>query len=56
MENILILIKDIHCIRYKIIHNGEGETLTYLNSNPWEDKGNNRVPPNRRTGKPKSLS
>jgi hypothetical protein len=56
MENILILIKDRHCIRYKIIHNGEGETLTYLNSNPREDKGNNHVPPNRRTGQPKSLS
>jgi SLT domain-containing protein len=25
-------------------------------SNPWEDKGNNHVPPNRRIGQPKSLA
>jgi hypothetical protein len=56
MENILILIKDRHYIGYKIIHNGEGETLTYLNSNLREDKGNNHVPPNHRTGQRKSLS
>jgi hypothetical protein len=49
MENVLVPIKHGHCIGYKIIHNREGETLTYLNSNPREDKGNNHVPPNCRT-------
>ena len=56
MENVLVLIKHRHCIGYKIIHNREGETLTYLNSNPREDKGNNHVPPNCRTRQQKSLT